>query len=68
MGVERNDEAAGIGSAQCMIESISVVLFVEGNDGYSCLDAAHLGHNTLSGAGLVSIEDKLVTWGETGLK
>ena len=68
LGVEGNDETTGIGSAQSMIESISTVLFVEGNDGNAGLDAAHLGHETLCGVGLVSVEDKLVAWGKTGLK
>ena len=51
-----------------MIESITAVLFVEGDDGHAGLDASHLGHETLSGVGLVSVEDKLVAWSETGLK
>lgn len=68
LGVEGNDKSTGIGSAQGVIESITAVFFVEGNYGNAGLDAAHLGYETFCGVGLVSVEDKFVTWGETGLK
>ena len=51
-----------------MVESFSIVLLIEGDDGDSCLDSSHLGNKTLCRVSLIAVEEEFVSWRETGLK